>query len=104
MGLFDRSNKEYAKIHIEFDIDKKGEGTVEVEGDEVSLAAAVGVLIHHMLRKGFNRKILEFSILKALKDNEKKEKNNIHVHEIHISKDNEKEFAEILKKIIGGTI
>lgn len=74
MGLFDRSNKEYAKIHIEFDIDKKGEGTVEVEGDEVSLAAAVGVLIHHMLRKGFNRKILEFSILKALKDNEKKEK------------------------------
>lgn len=35
MGLFDRSNKEYAKIHIEFDIDKKGEGTVEVEGDDV---------------------------------------------------------------------
>lgn len=74
MGLFDRNNKEYAKIHIEFDIDKKGEGTVEVEGDEVSLAAAIGVLIHNMLRKGFDREILEFSILKALKDTKKKEK------------------------------
>lgn len=102
MGLFDRNNKEYAKIHIEFDIDKKGEGTVEVEGDEVSLAAAIGVLIHNMLRKGFDREILEFSILKELKDTKKKEKNNVHVHEIHISKENEKEFAQILDKILKG--
>lgn len=91
MGLFDRNNKEYAKIHIEFDIDKKGEGMVEVEGDEVSLAAAIGVLIHNMLMKGFDREILEFSILQALEKNKKKD--NIHVHEVHISKENEKEFA-----------
>ncbi len=100
MGLFDRKNREYAKIHIEFDIDKKGEGTIEVEGDEVSLAAAIGVLIHNMLRKGFDREILEFSILKALKDTKKKEKNNIHVHEVHISKENEKEFKELLNKLM----
>lgn len=100
MGLFDRKNREYAKIHIEFDIDKKGEGTIEVEGDEVSLAAAIGVLIDNMLRKGFDREILEFSILKALKDTKKKEKNNIHVHEVHISKENEKEFKELLNKLM----
>lgn len=100
MGLFDRNNKEYAKIHIEFDIDKKGEGTVEVEGDEVSLAAAIGVLIHNMLRKGFDREILEFSILQALENT--KEKDNIHVHQVHISKENEKEFAQILDKILKG--
>lgn len=100
MGLFDRKNREYAKVHIEFDIDKKGEGTIEVEGDEVSLAAAIGVLIHNMLRKGFDREILEFSILKALKDTKKKEKNNIHVHEVHISKENEKEFKELLNKLM----
>ena len=100
MGLFDRNNKEYAKIHIEFDIDKKGEGTIEVEGDEVSLASAIGVLIHNMLRKGFDREILEFSILEALKDTKKKEKNNIHVHEVHISKENEKEFKELLNKLM----
>ena len=100
MGLFDRKNREYAKIHIEFDIDKKGEGTIEVEGDEVSLASAIGVLIHNMLRKGFDREILEFSILKALKDTKKKEKNNIHVHEVHISKENEKEFKELLNKLM----
>ena len=49
-----------------------------------------------MLRKGFDREILEFSILKALKDTKKKEKNNIHVHEVHISKVNEKDFKELL--------
>ena len=100
MGLFDRNNKEYAKIHIEFDIDKKGEGTIEVEGDDASLASAIGVLIHNMLRKGFDREILEFSILEALKDTKKKEKNNIHVHEVHISKENEKEFKELLNKLM----
>lgn len=100
MGLFDRNNKEYAKIHIEFDIDKKGEGMVEVEGDEVSLAAAIGVLIHNMLVKGSDREILEFSILQALEKN--KRKDNIHVHEVHISKENEKEFAQILDKILKG--
>lgn len=100
MGLFDRNNKEYAKIHIEFDIDKKGEGMVEVEGDEVSLAAAIGVLIHNMLMKGFDRKILEFSILQALENTKKKD--NIHVHQVHISKENEKEFAQILDKILKG--
>ena len=101
MGLFDRKNREYAKIHIEFDIDKKGEGTIEVEGDEVSLAAAIGVLIHNMLRKGFDREILAYSHIKGIKRHQEKGKEECcHVHEVHISKENEKEFKELLNKLM----
>lgn len=102
MGLFDGNKKEYAKIHVEFDIKKVGEGEMIVEGDEVSLASAIGVLICNMLERGFNRKILEFAILKALKDSEKNTNKNIQVHEIHISKDDEKELEEVLRKIVKG--
>lgn len=56
-----------------------------------------------MLESGFDRKMLEYAIEQGLNKSKKEEK-KIEVKEIHITKENAKEFAETLKKIIEGAM
>lgn len=97
-----KNDRDFAKIHIEYDSYNEKQKMAVVEGDEVTIASTIGALIHNLLESGFDREILEYAISKALNDSYKTRKKDVHVHEIHISKENEKEFAQILDKILKG--
>ena len=101
MGLLNKE-REYAKIYIEYDSKKEKQGEAIIQGDETTISSIIGALIHNLIISGFDRELLEYAILKALKDSEKSKSKNIKVHEIHISKDNEKELEEVLRKIVKG--
>ena len=86
----------YAKINLEFDSTKKGIQKQEIIGDEETIASLLRATITKLLESGFDREILEYAIKKGLNHNIKK----IQVKEIHITKDNEKEFKELLSKLM----
>lgn len=97
MGLF--KNKDYAEIHIKFDERKQDEEMIKVEGTQKGLAASIGALIQSMLEDGFNREILEMSILYALEESKKNKKSKVKV----IKVDNEekaKDIEKLLNKIM----
>lgn len=94
-----RRNRDYAKIHIEYDSEDKNTKLAIVEGDEVTLASVIAAMIKNMLESGFNRELLESVIKMALEDSKKKEEKT-HITEIHISKENAKDFEELLKKLM----
>lgn len=91
MGLF--KNKDYAEIHIKFDERKQDEEMIKVEGTQEGLAASIGALIQSMLEDGFNREILEMSILYALEESKKNKKSKVKV----IKVDNEEKAKDIEK-------
>lgn len=98
-----RRDREYAKIHIEVDSKKSKNNVGIVEGDEVTISAAIGALIHNLIEDGFDREILEYAIKTGLEDCKKKRTHKtIQVKEIHINEENEKEFKELLEKIMKG--
>lgn len=92
----------YAEINLKFDSENKtGKQKQVVKGDEETISALIGDLIKNLLESGFDRKMLEYAIEQGLNKSKKEEK-KIEVKEIHITKENAKEFAETLKKIIEG--
>ena len=94
----------YAEINLKFDSENKtGKQKQVVKGDEETISALIGALIKNLLESGFDRKMLEYAIEQGLNKSKKEEK-KIEVKEIHITKENAKEFAETLKKIIGGAM
>lgn len=88
----------YGEINIKYDSRKIGTQKQVVKGDEETLSALIGALIHNLLESGFDRKMLEYAIEQGLNKTENK-KSKIQLKEIKITKDNEKEFKELLKKI-----
>lgn len=100
MSVFKENEKYYGEINLKFDSTIKGEKQQQiVKGDEITISSLVGALIHNLLESGFDREMLEHAIKKGLNDSKKKPK--IQVKEIHITEENEKEFKELLKKIVG---
>ena len=100
MKLFE-DEKFYEEINLKFDSTKKGEKQQQiVKGDEVTISSLIGALIHNLIESGFDRHLLEHAIEQGLNESKKKEK-KIEVKEIHITKENAKEFEELLKKITG---
>lgn len=98
-----RRDREYAKIHIEVNSKKFKNNEAIVEGDEVTISAVIGALIHNLIEDGFDRDILEFAVKKGLEDSKKKGNHKkIQIKEIHIDEENEKEFKELLEKIMKG--
>ncbi len=94
-------DRKYARINVEFDSNLKVQKIAEVEGDELTIASLIGAMIHSLIENGFDRDLLEYTILKELKDSKKQQK-NIEIKEIHISKDNEDEFKNLLEKLLKG--
>ncbi|MBR4260922.1 MAG: hypothetical protein IKQ33_03085 [Clostridia bacterium] len=87
--------KFYAEINLKFDSTKKSEKQQQiVKGDEITISSLIGALIHNLLESGFDRHMLEHAIEEGLK-----EKKKIQVKEIHITKENAKDFEELLKKL-----
>ena len=98
MALFEKEEKFYGEINLKYDSTVKDKKQVQiVKGDELTISALVGALIHNLLEGGFDRELLEHGIKEGLEDNRKKP--NIEIKEIHITDENAKEFAELLKKI-----
>lgn len=94
----------YAEINLKFDSENKtGKQSQVVKGDEETISALIGALIKNLLESGFDRKMLEYAIEQGLNKSKKEEK-KIEVKEIYITKENAKEFAETLKKIIEGAM
>ncbi|MBR3002940.1 MAG: hypothetical protein IKF38_05225 [Clostridia bacterium] len=89
------NEKFYAEINLKFDSTKKSEKQQQiVKGDEITISSLIGALIHNLLESGFDRHMLEHAIQEGLKEEKK-----IHVKEIHITKENAKDFEELLKKL-----
>ena len=87
--------KFYAEVNLKFDSTKKSEKQQQiVKGDEITISSLIGALIHNLLESGFDRHMLEHAIEEGLK-----EKKKIQVKEIHITKENAKDFEELLKKL-----
>ena len=100
MSLFGKTEKFYGEINLKFDSTIKDEKQQQiVRGDEVTISALIGALIHNLLESGFDRKTLEHAIKQGLEDGEKKPK--IEVKEIHITDENAKEFEALLEKLVG---
>lgn len=93
-----KRNDYYGEINLKFDSREKKTQKQIVKGDEETLSALIGALIHNLLESGFDRRLLEHAIEKALNETENK-KSKIQVKEIKITKDNEEDFKELLKKI-----
>lgn len=93
-----KRNDYYGEINLKFDSREKKTQKQIVKGDEETLSALIGALIHNLLESGFDRKLLEYTIEKALNETENK-KSKIQVKEIKMTKDNEEDFKELLKKI-----
>lgn len=93
-----KRNDYYGEINLKFDSREKKTQKQFVKGDEETLSALIGALIHNLLESGFDRKMLEYAIEKGLNETENK-KSKIQLKEIKITKDNEEEFKELLKKL-----
>ena len=93
--------RSYAKINIEYDSNLKMQKIAEVEGDPEAISSILEVLVYKLIESGFDRELLEHAILKALKDSEKKT-TKIEVQEIHVSKEYEEEFKNLLEKMVKG--
>ena len=88
----------YGEINLKYDSrERKGQKQV-VKGDEETLSALIGALIKNLLESGFDREMLEYAIEQGLNKIENK-KSKIQLKEIRITKDNEEEFKELLKKL-----
>lgn len=85
----------YAKIQLEYDSENKKVQKQVITGDEETIASLLGAAIHHLIESGFDKEILEYAVKQGFETEEKKVK----VTEIHISKDNEKELKDLLKKL-----
>jgi hypothetical protein len=100
MGLFDKEkNKNYVKIHLEFDGSKSVKKPCVVEGDEETIAAVIGSLIKNLLENGFDEDILRDAIRFGLKDRSYFNK-NISVKQIKVDKNKAKDIEELLNKLM----
>lgn len=100
MGLFNSNEKYYGEINLKFDSTKRGVSQPQiVKGDEVTISSMIGALIHNLLESGFDRHMLEHAIDEGL-ERGKKKSTKVEVKEIHITKENAKEFEELLKKLV----
>lgn len=90
-----KRNDYYGEINLKFDSREKKVQKQIVKGDEETLSALIGALIHNLLESGFDRKMLEYAIEKGLNETENK-KSKIQLKEIKIT---EEEFKELLKKL-----
>lgn len=98
----DKCNKDFVKLHVEYDAKKPGFGVCEVKGSEVAIISAIGTIIRGAIEKGIDVECLEFAIEKAVQDGKntlKKRKSKITVHEISLE-NIDKEDAEALKKLL----
>lgn len=100
MGLFDKEkNRNYVKIHLEFDSSKSIQKPCVVEGDEETIAAVIGSLIKNLLENGVDEKILRDAIKFGLKERPYFNK-NIVVKEIKVDKNRAKDIEELLNKLM----
>lgn len=100
MGLFDKEkNRNYVKIHLEFDSSKSIQKPCVIEGDEETIAAVIGSLIKNLLKNGFDEKILRDAIKFGLKERPYFNK-NIVVKEIKVDKNKAKDIEELLNKLM----
>lgn len=100
MGLFDKEkNRNYVKIHLEFDSSKSIQKPCVVEGDEETIAAVIGSLIKNLLENGFDEEILRDAIKFGLKERPYFNK-NIVVKEIKVDKNRTKDIEELLNKLM----
>lgn len=100
MGLFDKEkNRNYVKIHLEFDSSKSIQKPCVVEGDEETIAAVIGSLIKNLLENGFDEEILRDTIKFGLKERPYFNK-NIVVKEIKVDKNRAKDIEELLNKLM----
>mgnify|MGYP003256537103 FL=1 len=100
MGLFDKEkNRNYVKIHLEFDSSKSIQKPCVVEGDEETIAAVIGSLIKNLLENGFDEEILRDAIKFELKERPYFNK-NIVVKEIKVDKNRAKDIEELLNKLM----
>lgn len=100
MGLFDKEkNRNYVKIHLEFDSSKSIQKPCVVEGDEETIAAVIGSLIKNLLENGFDEEILRNAIKFGLKERPYFNK-NIVVKEIKVDKNRVKDIEELLNKLM----
>lgn len=100
MGLFDKEkNRNYVKIHLEFDSSKSIQKPCVVKGDEETIAAVIGSLIKNLLENGFDEEILRDAIKFGLKERPYFNK-NIVVKEIKVDKNRAKDIEELLNKLM----
>lgn len=100
MKLFDKEkNRNYVKIHLEFDSSKSIQKPCVIEGDEETIAAVIGSLIKNLLENGFDEKILRDAIKFGLKERPYFNK-NIVVKEIKVDKNKAKDIEELLNKLM----
>ena len=100
MGLFDKEkNRNYVKIHLEFDSSKSIQKPCVIEGDEETIAAVIGSLIKNLLENVFDEKILRDAIKFGLKERPYFNK-NIVVKEIKVDKNKAKDIEELLNKLM----
>lgn len=100
MGLFDKEkNRNYVKIHLEFDSSKSIQKPCVVEGDEETIAAVIGSLIKNLLENGFDEEILRDAIKFGLKERPYFNK-NIVVKEIKVDKNRAKDIEELLNELM----
>jgi|GEM_PF-7046758 len=100
MGLFDKKkNRNYVKIHLEFDSSKSIQKPCVVEGDKETIAAVIGSLIKNLLENGFDEEILRDAIKFGLKERPYFNK-NIVVKEIKVDKNRTKDIEELLNKLM----
>lgn len=67
-----KRNDYYGEINLKFDSREKKTQKQIVKGDEETLSALIGALIHNLLESGFDRKMLEYAIEKGLNETENK--------------------------------